>query len=141
MDRTYLLDTGFLVALADSRDPDHELCRMVWGGLHGRFVTVEGVLVEAAHLVRKNPGGLQAVLGLVAAVGTELVPPSPERYERARQLMETYEDVPMDLVDALLVAVGEERGLELVLTLDKRGFLTYRMRGRRRFKVIPADWK
>jgi len=134
----YLLDTGFLVALADQRDPDHAECRAAWSRARGKFVTVEGVLVEAAHLVRRNRGGFETVFGIVRSVGTELVPPSQDRYQRAINLMRKYRDVPMDLVDALLVAVAEERGVESVLTLDQRGFRTYRLHGRRRFSILPA---
>ena len=51
--------------------------------------------------------------------------------------MEQYADVPMDFVDALLVALAEERSIDEVLTLDRRGFDTYRIRGRKRFSVLP----
>jgi len=135
---THLLDTGFLVALADQRDPNHRECRAAWSQVRGKLVTVEGVLVEAAHLVQRNPGGFETVLGIVRSVGTELVPPAEDRYQRAVDLMRRYRDVPMDLVDALLVAVAEERGLESILTLDQRGFRTYRMHGRRRFSILPV---
>jgi len=43
----------------------------------------------------------------------------------------------MDLVDAVLVAVAEEHGIREVLTLDRRGFETYRPRGRQRFEILP----
>lgn len=141
MASAYLLDTGFLVALADRRDPDHAECRAAWSQVRGKLVTVEGVLVEAAHLVRRNPNGFETVLGLASSVGTELVPPSQDRYQRAVELMQKYRDVPMDLVDALLVAVAEERDLVRILTLDERGFRTYRVRGRKPFSLLPDHLK
>ena len=51
--------------------------------------------------------------------------------------MAKYRDVPMDLVDALLVAIAEERHIPDVLTLDRRGFGVYRMRGRTAFRIVP----
>ena len=51
--------------------------------------------------------------------------------------MDKYRDVPMDFVDAELVAVAEERGVRDVLTLDRRGFSAYRARGRERFRMWP----
>ena len=43
----------------------------------------------------------------------------------------------MDFVDALLVAAAEEFGIRDVLTLDRRGFETYRANGRERFRIAP----
>ena len=74
---------------------------------------------------------------LVEAAGTEIVPMRDIGAERPIALMEKYHDVPMDLVDALLVALGETSGVNLVLTLDRRGFETYRLRGRQRFRLLP----
>jgi predicted nucleic acid-binding protein len=42
----------------------------------------------------------------------------------------------MDLADATLVALAEERGLSRIFTLDA-DFHVYRLHGRRRFDVIP----
>lgn len=43
---------------------------------------------------------------------------------------------PMDLADATLVALAEERRITRILTLDA-DFAVYRV-GRRRFEVVPA---
>jgi predicted nucleic acid-binding protein len=43
----------------------------------------------------------------------------------------------MDLVDGLLVAIAEEEQIDRIFTLDRRGFLTFRRRGGRRFHVLP----
>lgn len=51
--------------------------------------------------------------------------------------MKTYSDVPMDFVDATLVALAEETGVLNVLTLDARGFDTYRAEGGKKFKRLP----
>jgi predicted nucleic acid-binding protein len=53
--------------------------------------------------------------------------------------MDKYKDVPMDFVDALLVSLAEERGIRDVLTLDRRGFETYRAHGRERFRIFPGS--
>ncbi len=51
--------------------------------------------------------------------------------------MRTYVDVPMDLVDATLVALAEETGIVNVLTLDARGFDTYRTADGKKLKRLP----
>ena len=50
--------------------------------------------------------------------------------------MDKYRDLPMDLADASLVAVAEERGLSRVFTLDS-DFRVYRLARGRSFTVIP----
>ena len=137
MVRRALLDTGFVVALANARDPDHERCVEVWRDLRAQLFSVEGVLVECAHLLRRAAGGASAAVHIVYESGTQLLPPSEDRAMRALALMEKYHDVPIDFVDALLVAVAEERSIRDVLTLDRRGFEAYRAHGRERFRVLP----
>jgi uncharacterized protein len=134
----FLLDIGFVVALLRADDPDHDRCVEVWNDLRApRLTSVEGILVESAHLLRRVRGGAQAVAGLVYGAATELLPTTRERAHRAVALMDKYHDVPMDFVDALLVSAAEERSLRDVLTLDRRGFETYRVNGRDRFRILP----
>ena len=51
--------------------------------------------------------------------------------------MHRYADRPMDLADATLVALAEERAITRIFTLDD-DFHIYRLKGRRRFDVVPA---
>jgi hypothetical protein len=95
------------------------------------------VLVEAAHLVRKNRAGFATVWGLVRSVGTIVSSSSRPRVDRAVALMTQYADVPMDFGDATLVALAEETGVRDVLTLDVRGFSTYRTGDGKKFKRLP----
>jgi len=47
--------------------------------------------------------------------------------------MEEYADHPMDLADASLVVLAEQERLKRIFTLDRRDFLSYRVRhGHRR---------
>ncbi len=65
-----------------------------------------------------------------------IVESSKAAMRRTEALMETYRDLPMDLADASLVALAEERGFMRIFTLDKH-FQAYRLHGRKRFAVIP----
>ena len=132
-----LLDTGVVVALVNAADPDHTRCRAVWSRLRASIYTIEGVLVEAAHLLSRAPGGSDAALGLVLDAGARLVAPTAARLTRARALMAKYHDTPMDLADALLVVTAEHERIVDVLTLDRRGFEAYRIAGKRRFRIQP----
>lgn len=132
----FILDTGFLVALVNAADPDHQACAQVWKEITGPFLSTEGVLVETAQLVRKHRGGFAAAWRLLRSVGTIIAAPTNPRVDRAVELMARYADVPMDLVDGTLVTLAEESGVLDVLTLDRRGFGAYRCGGKR-FRVSP----
>jgi predicted nucleic acid-binding protein len=136
--RTVILDTGFLIALVNGGDPDHVRCREVWSDLHARILSVEGVLVEAAHMLRRVPGGAEASIGLVTSAEVTFVPLDARCLDRATVLMRRHHDVPMDFVDAALVTIGEMFSVTEVLTLDVRGFSTYRSKDTGAFTLLPA---
>ncbi len=62
---------------------------------------------------------------------------SPKALARSAQLMAKYADRPMDLADATLVALPEERGDRRIYTLDS-DFEIYGLHGRLRFAIIPG---
>jgi hypothetical protein len=137
--RQVLLDTGFLVALVNRDDPDHRRCVEAWAPLRAEVVSVDGVLVEAAWLLRKARGGARRAVEIVLTAKVRVEAGTPALYTRALDLMARYHDVPMDLVDALLVATAEHHDIAEVLTLDRRGFGTYRRRGRHPLALLPAN--
>jgi predicted nucleic acid-binding protein len=50
--------------------------------------------------------------------------------------MNKYADIPMDFPDATLVWMAEQTGTDKVLTLDRRGFSTFRFGKNHRFKLL-----
>jgi predicted nucleic acid-binding protein len=44
----------------------------------------------------------------------------------------------MDLADATLVRLAERESLSIIFTIDHNDFETYRIRGRKRFRVVPT---
>jgi uncharacterized protein len=54
------------------------------------------------------------------------------------RLMDKYHDRPMDLADATLIHLAERESLTTILTTDNDDFETYRIRGRKRFRVLPG---
>jgi predicted nucleic acid-binding protein len=70
--------------------------------------------------------------------GVTIHPLETGSYHRCRELMKKYHDLPMDLADATLVALGEEMGLSKIFTLDHKDFEIYRPRHRKQFSLIPT---
>ena len=65
-----------------------------------------------------------------------LHPIRPEEQQRIQDLMEQYQDVPMDLADTTLVAAAEVLEVKRIFSLDS-DFYVYARRGTEAFEVIP----
>lgn len=132
-----LLDTGAWYALLDRRDRGHAPCVEALRGITGRLLSTEAVLTETLWLVEGLREGPRQCAEFIRRGAVILVPTSAQSLTRAVDLMEKYRNVPMDYADATLVALGEELGLDTILTLDRRGFGVYRLHGRRPFRILP----
>jgi len=135
--RSVLFDTGVFVALLDKSEKNHERCVAFLKELRGKLFTTEPVLTETLYLLGPSIKAQRACIEFLLKGGATLIPQSKESLSRASALMEKYEDIPMDFADATLVSLAEEIDVVEVLTLDRRGFSTYRIRGKTAFKIRP----
>jgi predicted nucleic acid-binding protein len=134
-----LTDAGPLIALIDADDPDHKRCRAALETIRLPLVTTWSAFTEAMYLLARAGGaaGQDALWRLALRGDLEIVAPSKSALHRTATLMKKYSDRPMDLADASLVALAEERSLTRVFTLDG-DFHIYRLHGRRGFEVLPG---
>lgn len=134
--KTWLLDTGPLVSYLDAGDPEHERVVACLADYTGRLATTGAVITEAMHFVSVSREGARVLAEFVVASGAEVYDlcRPPELLESAL-LMEKYADTPMDFADATLVLLAEALDVHDILTLDRRGFATYRTRRRKHFRL------
>lgn len=134
-----LCDAGPLVALIDKADEHHQQCASALGQLpEVSFVTTWPCFAEAMYLLGRR-GGFQPqdqLWDFVADGTVTLDDPEPGEWLRMWELMQKYQDLPMDLADASLITAAERLGLNRVFTVD-RHFRAYRIEGRRTFEVVP----
>jgi len=124
-----LTDTGPLVALLDVDDPYHAACVAAAQRLpSGPLLTTWPCFTEAMYLLGEVGGyPYQAALwGLRTTGRLVLLELTREETDRMAALMEKYQDTPMDLADASLMAVAESRSLRRVFSVDK-DFFIYRL--------------
>ena len=134
-----LTDAGPLIAIIDGDEPDHASCMDALDQLALPLITTWPAFTEAMSLLARA-GGIRAQQALWRLVSTDrlvVADLSPSAIDRSARLMDQYADRPMDLADATLVALAEERGDRRIFTLDT-DFQVYRFRGRQRFETIPA---
>ncbi len=135
--RSILLDTGVFVALLDKSEKNHERCVAFLKEFRGKLFTTEPVLTETLYLLGPSIKAQRACIDFLLKGGAALIPQSKESLSFAASLMEKYEDIPMDFADATLVSLAEEIDVVEILTLDRRGFGVYRIRGKTAFKIWP----
>ena len=128
-----IVDTGPLVAFLSSRDRHHAWTKNELAKVNPPLLTCEGVLSEAAFLLRGQPGGPAAVLELVSRKLVAIRFDLQAEVNAVGKLMERYKSVPMSLADACLVRMSETIPRALVLTIDS-DFSIYR---RNRRQAIP----
>ena len=138
--RAWLIDTGPIVAYVDASDPAHRRVVEALDDFSGRLYTTAAVVTEAMHLVSEHPEGPDVLVDFLNTSGTEVTAAIGSAALRsAVTLMKKYRDTPMDFADATLVLLADELGLLDMLTLDRRGFSTYRTgRGRAFRLVLPS---
>jgi predicted nucleic acid-binding protein len=134
-----LVDTGFLVALYDRREPMHNICRQLHDQLENPLVTCEAVIVEALHLLRFLPKAKQNILASIDQGVLEIRFRLSESAGQVQALMEKYIDTPAGFADACLIHMADELDTGDILTLDS-DFAHYRWRKTRPFRMlIPLE--
>jgi predicted nucleic acid-binding protein len=135
--RTWLLDTGPLVAYLVASETEHPKVSARLDAFTGQLFTTSAVITEAMHFVAKARKGPTLLADFVAQSGLQVLDFSEagELAEAARR-MEKYADTPMDYADATLVLLAERLGVFEILTLDRRGFSAYRSSRGKRFSLL-----
>ena len=134
-----LVDTGPLIALADRRDPYHEvISRFVFETSDVLLVPVT-ILPEADYMIAEAVGGYAAgaMIRSVADGELQLEPVLSSDLMRCVDLMHQYSDSDIGFVDASVVAVAERLRITRILTLDRRHFGMIRPTHCPAFELIP----
>lgn len=133
-----LLDSGPLYAAFDGDDEHHAWASDLIREHAFELAIPEPVLLETSMLAqRRQIGSIVGPLVEQAFTGPgEMIHPTAGEWLSAAQLVTRYADLPLDIVDALLVAIAEARHIRRVLTTDQRDFRVVRPRHVAAFDLI-----
>ena len=134
-----LIDTGAILALLDRKDRWHASCVAVFRQLRLPLVTSEAVLTEVFHLIGGGRVGMEAAWTFVRSGAVMMGAIEDGELAHVHALMSRYWDRPMDFADGTLVYLAKRESLTAILTVDHADFETYRIEGRRRFRVLPVE--
>lgn len=133
-----LADTGALLALLDADDRWHEPCTDAFGTLRLPLATTAAVLAELFHLVGDAKRDRLAAWRLARSGALTVEPIGDADLPELERLMSKYGDRPMDFADATLVLLAQRLDITRVFTVDHDDFETYRIDGRRKFRIVPS---
>ena len=137
MDAHGLIDTGAILALLDRSDRWHERCVNALEDLPLPLGTSAAVLAEVFHLLNPGRRELQVAWDFLRSGAITVLAIDDSDLPGLEELMKKYHDRPMDFADATLVHLARRESLTTIFTVDHADFETYRISGRRRFRVIP----
>ena len=134
-----ICDTGVLYAAIDVNDAAHEACAALLLDPPEELVVPSPVVVELEWLVTSRMGLDQydGFLQAIEAGSLDVWDLSRPDYARVRDLCRRYEDLPLGLVDASIVALAERHGERRIATLDHRHFSVVRPRHAGAFTLLP----
>jgi len=134
-----LIDTGAILALLDRTDRWHDVCVNTFQRLRLPLVTSEAVLAELFHLVGDSRHQMETAWKFMRSGAVRLAVIEDSELPEIQTLMLRYWDCRMDFADATLVYLASREGLSTVFTVDHTDFNTYRIKGRKRFRIFPAN--
>ena len=111
-----LVDTGPLVAVLDADDHRHLECTNLLEQASVPLVVPMTVIVEVCQIAERvrGPQAEAAFLRSAAAGEFTVEPVSSADLTRAAELVETYADLGLGLVDASVIAVAERRDITTI---------------------------
>lgn len=135
-----IVDTGPIVAAADTADPAHHRCIKLLESHPGPLVTTALVIVEAGWLIRRQlDQRAEALLYRTIAEGQITVEGlTSGDWTRVAELIDTYSNISLDAADASIVAIAERLDQSVVATLDERDFRIIQPAHTDAFELLPG---
>lgn len=138
-----VVDTGVLVAAVNRRDRFHASCAAFLDEATEPLVVPAMVVTEVCYLLarpaRGNPELAAVFLDALAAGALPVDAPAPADFARVAQLVRRYADLPLDAVDAMVVATAERLGAVKVATVDRKDFRIVVPAHCQAFELVPAE--
>ena len=100
-------------------------------------VTLTEVGFTASRLLGSRTA--ETIMRLLSGPNYTILPYTSVTLATASEVMQTYRDMNIGLVDASLVAHAKDLGTNEILTLDQRRFRAIRGLDGKHFKLLPFD--
>ena len=130
-----------LLAAGNSKDQAHRACVRLLRQAVGPLLVPSPVLGKVGYLLQSRVGP-QAEVTFLRSFGGDGFQVSELEHQdipRMAELVETYMDLPLGIVDAAVIAIAERLRLTEIATLDQRHFAVVRPSHIRAFTLLPGS--
>ncbi len=130
-----LADSGYFVGLFRPKDRHHARCKAFFTHYIGQTITTWAVFTEVCALLAASQQ--KAFFAWATKAQTlgylRIESPPADAIAAVWNLMDKYDDLPMDFCDASLVYLAINLKIKRIATVDVRDFSVYRLPGNQRF--------
>lgn len=130
-----LVDTGFLVALFRRTDKLRDAAREYLRRHSHALATVTPVIAEACFFL--DAQAKAALIEWIVRGGISVVDLPAEGLSAIGAAFVKYHDRELDFADAALLWLASTSGCRRILTVDTVDFQVLRLKGNRRFEIVP----
>jgi uncharacterized protein len=133
-----LADSGYFVGLFQPKDHHHARCLAFFTAYRGVTTTTWAVFTEVCAILSfARQRAFFDWANKAQAVGhLRIESPPSDAVMQLWQLMDAYDDLPMDFCDASLVYLAEKLKTTRIATTDVRDFSVYRLANGQRFQHV-----
>ncbi|MBC9719163.1 PIN domain-containing protein [Streptomyces sp. TRM66268-LWL] len=140
-----IADTSGVLSLFDHTGKDYEASRRAANA--ASLLVISPLALTEIHQVAVSRAGhktadaiVNAITRQVAGLRMALADTTPGLLDTALNVRARYQDLRLDLVDSVNVALAEEYDTDAILTLDRRDFRVLRpLTNHAAFRLLPDD--
>jgi predicted nucleic acid-binding protein len=134
-----IVDAGPLYAAAAAKDRNHAKCVELLSTAARPLLVPSLVVTEVAYLLADRLGPTAEIAFASSIAHGELLiqPVAAADWDRVLSLVTQYQDQPLGIVDASVVALAERLKATSIATLDRRHFAAVRPRHVDAFTLVP----
>ena len=134
-----IVDAGPLYAAAATQDNDHRRCVELLTQAKVPLVVPALVVTEVSYLLSDRIGPHAELAFARSLAAGELIsePVLDSEWQRIAELLQQYEDLPLGMADASLVALAERLQAKQIASLDHRHLGVVRPKHTPSFTLLP----
>ncbi len=136
---TLITDSSFVYALYSESDPAHQVAKRFVSQNPEQLLVPNVVLPEVCYLITRDYGrrGIEQFIKYFAQLDALFAPLILDDLDRLREIVSTYADAELDIVDCCIMAIAERLNLTRIATFDRRDFAMVRPRHCDFLELLP----
>ena len=135
-----IVDSNVWFDAADTDSANHGACARLLQDRRHDLATPAVVIGEAARLIRYKLGASAEAhyIHLVTSGAVDILDLTSDDWTRVAELVDTYLDRPLGVIDAAIVALAERHYVNELASMNGRDFYVVRPRHTPAFTLVPV---